>query len=398
MPHSQFRRAEQAPSDEEGEDLEPLEDKTEALTLRSKKTDRAQRKQQLRAAKKQSKPAPRGLLLDLPYELLLEILYLLRPSDLFNLRRAGKGYDAFITSEETRIAQHIVSWRYSCLAQCFRLPVLIRDIQQQQRQLTGHNVDGNNEEADDIDIVPILQSPERQDRLGIHKRPYSHVLPPDPAEVCTCLTCVLRWSALCLIVDFAHWQDDLDRGEPLPTWSRSEPVPEWNRQLLARNADVVRKALSLHRESTPGALAAGSEVVGGLWHARLLEAHLDSTTRANRRHAANKGNKRRRFQMSAADAAAGTDAFLARSGPPTFDFPFHRDNYYMLEAYLPNRAWIENKAKWVYVPATQHDYDIQQVMRWAVDMRGREGGPSWRNLLIRGSWTTSFAVVQAVDE
>ncbi|KAK8036226.1 hypothetical protein PG993_008840 [Apiospora rasikravindrae] len=375
MPHSQFRRAEQAPSDEGEEDeLEPLEDKTEALTLRSKKTDRAQKKQQLRAAKKQSKPAPRGLLLDLPYELLLEILYLLRPSDLFNLRRAGKGYDAFITSEENRIALHVVSWRYSCLVQCFRLPVLIHDIQhrQQQRQDSNDN-DDEYEENDDVDIVPILRSPERQDRLGIHKRPYSHVLPPDPAEVCTCLTCVLRWSALCLIVDFAHWQNDLDRGEPIPHWSRSEPVPEWNRQLLARNADVVRKALSLHRdpETSPGGVA-GAEV-GGLWHARLLEAHLDSTVRAIRRHAANKGNKRRRFAMTASDAASGTDAFLERSGPPTFDFPFHRDNYYMLEAYLPNRAWIEDMEKWVYVPASQHDYDIRQVLRWAVDMRGVRG-------------------------
>ncbi|KAK8054588.1 hypothetical protein PG994_009655 [Apiospora phragmitis] len=367
----------------EEDDLEPLEDKTEALTLRSKKTERAQKKQQLRAAKKQSKPAPRGLLLDLPYELLLEILYLLRPSDLFNLRRAGKGYDAFITSEESRISQHVVSWRYSCLAQCFRLPVLIRDMQQQQQQQqqqtrgdgaadheNGHDEHGEEDDDDiDIDIVSILQSPERQDRLGIHKRPYGHVPPPDPAKVCTCLTCVLRWSALCLVVDFAHWQADLDRGEPIPTWARSEPVPEWNRRLLARNADVVRKALSLNSPSsstTPGG-------VGGLWHARLLEAHLDSTVRANRRHAANKGNKRRRFQMTSQDVAAGTDTFLERSGPPTFDFPFHRDNYYMLEAYLPNRAWIAEKGKWMYLPATQHDYDIQQVLRWAVNMSGKQG-------------------------
>lgn len=379
MPHSQLRRAEQHSSDEEGE-LEPLEDKTEALTLRSKKTERAQKKQQLLAAKQKSKPAPRGLL-DLPYELLLEILYLLRPSDLFNLQRAGKGYNAFITSEELRIAQHVVSWRYSCLAQCFRLPVLIRDMQLQQkwkRQEDGDNNDGENEEAeDDIDILPILQSPERQDRLGIHKRPYSHVPPPDPAEVCTCLTCVLRWSALCLIVDFAHWQTDLDRGEPLPTWTRSEPVPEWNRRLVARNAAVVRKALSLDRPHLGGEGAGAGEgeevgeAVGGLWHARLLETHLDSITRANRRQAANKGNKRRRFQVTAADAASGTDAFLARNGPPTIDFPYHRDNYYMLEAYMPTRAWIAEKERWMYVDAAQHDRDVEQVKRWAVDMRGK---------------------------
>ncbi|KAK8096902.1 hypothetical protein PG999_012846 [Apiospora kogelbergensis] len=304
MPYSHLRKSAQPPSDEEGEDLEPLEDKTEALTLRSKKTERVQKRQQLKA--KKPRPAPHGLLLDLPYELLLDILYLLRPSDIFNLRRAGKGYDAFITSEESRIAQHIVSWRYSCLAQCFRLPVLIRDMQHQHEQGSGSNSNSEEDgEDEDIDIVSILQSSERQDRLGIHKRPYSH---------------------------------DLDQGEPLPSWARNEPVPEWNRRLLARNADV---------------------------------AHLDSTTRANRRHAANKGNKRRRFQMTREDADAGTDAFLERNGPPTFDFPFHRDNYYMLEAYLPNRAWIAEREKWMYVPATQHDYDIQQVKRWAVDMRGK---------------------------
>ncbi|KAK7963887.1 hypothetical protein PG988_010861 [Apiospora saccharicola] len=377
MPHSQLRRGEQPSSDEE-EELEPLEDKTEALTLRSKKTERTQKKQQLLAAKQKAKPAPRGLL-DLPYELLLEILYLLRPSDLFNLRRAGKGYDAFITSEESRIAQHVISWRYSCLAQCFRLPVLIRDMklqqwEQRQQQNDGARNNGENEaaEEDDIDILPILQSPERQDRLGIHKRPYSHVAPPDPAEVCTCLTCVLRWSALCLIVDFAHWQTDLDRGEPLPTWTRSEPVPEWNRRLVARNAAIVRKALSLDGAPNFGAEGGGggaSEAAGGLWHARLLETHLDSITRANRRQAANKGNKRRRFQMTAADVASGTDAFLERNGPPTIDFPYHRDNYYMMEAFMPTRAWFAEKERWMYVDASQHDRDIEQVKRWAVDMR-----------------------------
>ncbi|KAK7995058.1 hypothetical protein PG990_013831 [Apiospora arundinis] len=367
LPSSLLRKSAQLPSDEEDDDLEPLEDKTEALTLRSKKTERAQKRQQLKA--KKPKPTPKGPLLDLPYELLLEILYLLRPSDVFNLRRAAKGYDNFITSEESRIAQQIVSWRYSCLVQCFRLPVLIRDMQNEEKvsEYNKKHHGGNGSEEDDgIDIVAILQSSERQDRLGIHKRPNNHFPPPDPAEVCTCLTCVLRWSALCMIVDFAHWQATLDKFEPLPSWARNEPVPEWNQQLLARNAAVVRKALSIRGSSLTGE-------VGGLWHARLLEAHLDSTVRANRRQAANKGNKRRRFEMTSKDAAAGTDAFLQRKGPPTIDFPFHRDNYYMLEAFLPNRTWIADREGWVYVPATQHDSDIQQVKRWAVDMRGKRG-------------------------
>ncbi|KAI1398600.1 hypothetical protein F4819DRAFT_21213 [Hypoxylon fuscum] len=307
----------------EDEELGELEDKTEALTLRSKRTERARKRQARKVKKGENQPQD---ILSLPFELVLEILALLRPSDVFNLARVSRTFHGFIFQEERRISRLITSWRYVCLEKCFRLPVLMETI--------------------DPSIHALVQSPERQELLTIHKKPYQHVQAPDPAEICTCLTCLLRWSSLCLIVDFAHWQRNLDLGEPIPIIQRGKH-PEWNQTLIASNAAIVRKALH-----------------SPLWHARLLEAHLSSTTRSIRRHAANKGNKRPRFRMSKDEMVSGSDMFLERSGPPSFDFPFHRDNYYMLEAYLPNRGWNADKQKWMYVPAEQHDMDVQYIIKW----------------------------------
>ncbi|KAI0836859.1 hypothetical protein F5Y06DRAFT_95790 [Hypoxylon sp. FL0890] len=308
----------------EDEKLGVLEDKTEALTLRSKRTERARKKQAKRTTKANRQSQD---LLSLPYELMLEILALLRPSDIFNLQRVSRAFRRFILDIERRIARDITRWRYVCLERCFRLPVLMDHI--------------------DPSIQPFVQNPERQGLLTIHKKPYQHIETPDPTEVCTCLTCLLRWSSLCLIVDFAHWQRNLDIGEPIPMIPRGKH-PEWNQTLIASNAAIVRKALH-----------------SPLWHARLLEAHLHSTTRSIARHAANKGNKRRRFRMSKEDLKSGMDLFLERSGPPSFDFPFHRDNYYMLEAYLPNRGWSAEREKWMYMPAEQHEVDIGYILKWA---------------------------------
>jgi hypothetical protein len=220
------------------------------------------------------------------------------------------------------------------LRRCFRLPVLVEHV--------------------DPNIHAALQHEDRQELLAIHKKPYQHVQPPDPARICTCLTCVLRWSALCIAVDFAHWQHHLDAGEPIPMIPRGQQ-PEWNEARIAINADKVWRALRRP-----------------IWHARLLEAHLDSTVRSIRRHAANRGNKRRRFAMSPAEASSGTDTFLEGQGPATLDFPFHRDAYYMLEAYLPNRGWNGDAGRWMYVPAEQHDTDLQYVVLWAQRRAARE--------------------------
>ncbi|KAI0096769.1 hypothetical protein GGR51DRAFT_542790 [Nemania sp. FL0031] len=309
----------------ENEELGVLEDKTEALTLRSKRTQRIRKKQTKKAMK--VKASPGGFLSLLPYELAMDILTLLKPSDLFRLQRTSKPFREFIINEETKLARFISSWRYSCLEKCFRLPVLLADI--------------------DPAIHPLLQIPERQEIMTIHKKPYQHIRSPEPAEVCTCLTCTLRWSALAIIVDFAHWQEHLDKGEPIPMIPRGKS-PEWNQVMIAAHAEIVRKAL-----------------YSPLWHARLLEVHLDSTTRSISRHAANKGNKRRRFRMTEEDVNSGTDTFLARSGPPSFDIPYHRDNYYLLETFMPNRSWSQDFYRWLYVPAEQHDRDIEFVVMWA---------------------------------
>ncbi|KAI1129729.1 hypothetical protein F5Y10DRAFT_237495 [Nemania abortiva] len=307
------------------EELGVLEDKTEALVLNSKRMERIRKKQTRKAMK--VKGSPQGFLSSLPYELVMEIFTLLKPSDLFRLQRTSKPLRNFVISQEARLARAVIKWRYSCLERCFRLPVLLADM--------------------DPAIRCILQTPERQEIMTIHKRPYQHVRPPEPTEVCTCLACTMRWSALAVAVDFAHWQEHLDKGEPIPMIPRGK-FPEWNQTMIAAHAEIVRKAL-----------------YSPLWHARLLEVHLDSTTRSISRHAANKGNKRRRFRMTEEDVNSGTDAFLARSGPPSLDIPFHRDNYYLLETFMPNRSWSQDLSRWLYVPAEQHDRDIEFVVMWA---------------------------------
>ncbi|RYC54588.1 hypothetical protein CHU98_g11621 [Xylaria longipes] len=316
----------------EDEELGVLEDKTEALTLRSKRTERARKKQTRKARK--AKDSPHGFLSILPYELLMEIFTLLQPSDLFRLQRTSKSLKSFIAQEETRIARAVTKLRYSCLEQCFRLPVLLANV--------------------DPAIHHYLQTTERQEILTIHRRPYQHINSPEPTEVCTCLTCTLRWFALAITVDFAHWQDYLDEGEPIPMVPRGKS-PEWNQAIINAQATIVRKAL-----------------YSPLWHACLLEAHLNSTTRSIRRHAANKGNKRRRFRMTEEDVNSGTDAFLARSGPPSLDFPYHRDNYYLLETFMPNRSWSKEYSRWLFVPASQHDRDIEFIVMWAERRRKAE--------------------------
>ena len=132
--------------------------------------------------------------------------------------------------------------------------------------------------------------------------------------------------------------------------------PVWNQKLVKANAEVVSRAM---REP--------------IWYACILEAHLGYTVRAIRRHSENKGNKRRRFRMTKEDERAGTDLFLERSGPPTVDFPFHRDNYYLLEAYLPNRGWNGDEARWMYMDARQHDADVARLAEWYGRQRQQAG-------------------------
>lgn len=308
------------------------------LKVFSKKSER-QRKKQL---KRGNKAIFSLTLLDLPFDVLIHVVSYLRPSDVFRLSRTCHPLHSFLLEEHpSRIARSIIQWRYSCLEKCIRLPVLVSDIQDVYRD--------------------ALQDHERLKGHDIRRRPYyQHVKPPDPDLVCTCLTCVLRWNVLGLAVDFSYWQDKLDSNEPVPMIPRGRQ-PEWNAKLLDSHAAVVEKAIF------PSLQGAAST----LWYAVILEAHLDSTVRAIRRHSANKFNKRKRFLMTPQDAASGTDEFLQLKGPPSLDFPFHRDNYYMLEAYLPNRSWFSEDGRWGYMPAEQHEKDIEQLRKWVLWRRSR---------------------------
>ncbi|CAG8956748.1 hypothetical protein HYFRA_00011137 [Hymenoscyphus fraxineus] len=318
-----MRNSKSIPSEELSE---PLVDTTAALPLRSKRTERKQKKRHL---KQEMASQPQATMMDLPSEILLDILSNLRPSDVIRLSRVNKGLRNYIKDDQSRIAAKLIDFRYPVLARCFPLPVLLE------------NVDKSFHSA-------LLDSERQSTHLHIHKKPYQHVQTPDPHNICTCLTCILAWNNLCLLVDFGHWQKNLDAGDPIPMLRRGE-VPTWNQNLISFNASVVEKALQ-----------------NSLWYARILEYHLKSTIGSIRRHGNNAGNKRRRFRMTPEHAAAETDEFLTRNGPPSLDFPFHRDNYYMLEAYLPNRGWNSDVGEWRYMPNTQHDRDVEFVKAWTV--------------------------------
>lgn len=319
VPLTKAARAKEATAEEE-----PLVDTTAALPLRSKRLERLQKKRhQKEAASKQH-----ATIFDLPSEIILDILTLLRPSGIFNLSRVCHGLQDFILKDASRIAGSVIADRYPILTKCFPLPVLLENV--------------------DKEAHSALLDEERQVKhLHIHKKPYQHIQTPDPHTICTCLTCMLAWNNLCLLVDFAHWQHNLEQGEPIPIAPRGKN-PKWNQKLITSHAFIVQKAL-----------------YNPLWYARILEQHLKSTVSSIRRHGNNAGNKRRRFRMTIEDAMAGNDKFLSRSGPPSMDFPFHRDSYYMLEAYLPNRGWNSEGGGWVYMPATQHERDVEFVKAWA---------------------------------
>ncbi|KIW05337.1 uncharacterized protein PV09_03856 [Verruconis gallopava] len=319
------------------DEIEPLVDLTQDLQLNSKKLERLRKRQQKRA-ERGCRYASHSIL-DLPYELLLKVLELLRPSDVLRLSRTCKAFHDFLRCEEETIARKIINHRYVAISKCFLLPVLLREL--------------------DARTQNILRDEERQEIVNLKKRPFQHIKSPDPSFLCTCMTCLLRWNSLNLIVDWNYWQDNLDKGEPIPMIARGK-CPEWNALLIEDNASYVLKALERP-----------------LWHALLFERHLDSMVRSISRQKANRGNKRKRFEMTAEDEASGTDVFLEREGPPTLELPFHRDQYYLLETYMPNRGWNSDQRRWMYVPAEQHETDVTIAVRffqWREQQKSRNRG------------------------
>jgi hypothetical protein len=278
------------PSDDET----PIEDKTAALTLNNKRTERLKRKTEARQRKRDAIVT----LTKLPTELLLETLKYLRPRDVLAFSLACCRFHSLVAANAGVIGDALIQRRYGILAQCLPTPKLLADVEPS--------------------VQTLLTNPARQMQLGVHSRPYQHIQPPDASQLCTCLTCILTWNNLGLVLDFAHWQPYLDSGTPIPIIPRGQ-TPEWNRELVARNASIARKA-----------------VENSLWHAAILALHLNSTIRAIRRHSKNTGNKRTHVDMTAADAASGTDNFLAKHGPLSLEFPYQRDEYYMLYAMTPS--------------------------------------------------------------
>ncbi|CAI6341952.1 unnamed protein product [Periconia digitata] len=305
------------------DDEEPLEDKTGALSLHSKRTERQQKKQTKRDRKREAIVN----LTKLPTELILECLKLLTPGDVLIFGAVNRRFRSLVSRNFKVIGDAIIRERYAILSQCFPLPKLLTQIDPTARD--------------------ALVNPQRQQMLAIHHKPYRHVRPLDPTVVCSCITCFMLWNNLCLALDFAHWQDNLDLGKPLPIIPRGQS-PEWNEKLVQSYVRIVRKAL-----------------YNSLWHARILELHLDSTIRAIRRHAENKGNQRKHVEMTDEEAGSGTDVFLAKPGPLSLEFPYTRDDYDMLEAYLPNRWWTRNSGhnRWIYTIAGKHEQDLEHVMR-----------------------------------
>ncbi|KAI4679116.1 uncharacterized protein J4E88_006409 [Alternaria novae-zelandiae] len=305
------------------DDDEPLEDKTAALTLKNKKTERMKRKN---ATRQQKRDAIVNIT-KLPTELILETLKYLLPHDVLEFSFVNRRFHSIVEANANVIGDAIIARRYNILIKCLPTPRLLADV--------------------DAPIQTLLIDPARQKQLSIHNRPYQHIQSPDPHQLCTCLTCILTWNNLGLVLDFAHWQNHLDTGTPIPIIPRGQS-PQWNQELVARNAHIARKAVD-----------------NSLWHAAILERHLESTTQAIRRHSKNRGNKRVHVEMTEADAAQETDAFLAKHGPPSLEFPYQRDEYYMLEAYLPNRWWRKQEAYWFYTINGQHERDLELVQRFA---------------------------------
>jgi hypothetical protein len=143
--------------------------------------------------------------------------------------------------------------------------------------------------------------------------------------------------------------------------------PSWNTFLTHNHASRVLKSLfhPLHR-------------------ALHLQSHLSTTTRTILRSSTLRHKSRpptllppsnRLYRLSSSDIALESDAFLSRSGPPNFEFPFTRDNYYMLLSYLPNRRWVsvkgEGEGGWIYYGAL-HENDLGWAGRMYEVERGRD--------------------------
>lgn len=308
----------------ESSDDEMLIDNTKPIALRSRKTSRLKRKLERKSQKEAMKPH----LLSLSPELLLHILSYLRPSDIFRFERICRATHLFIRHHDAALAKAIAAYRYPILTQCFPRPVLLENV--------------------DPAYHAALLDDKRQTQLSLHRRPYLHIPSHDARLLCSCLTCVLAWNNLCLLVDLAYWTEtSIAHRKPIRTIPRGQNTA-WNVALLQEHAAVVRRALK-----------------SPLWHLAILQRHLRTTVFTIRRYAPKDTDSPPTFGLTDEDVALETDAFCARTGPPSYEFPLHRDTYYALQTYLPNRGWNKVEGRWKYQPADQHFTDLRWVQEMA---------------------------------
>ncbi|EME40243.1 hypothetical protein DOTSEDRAFT_74894 [Dothistroma septosporum NZE10] len=308
------------------DDDEPLIDTTEAIPLKSKKTERMQKRMQKKLRKTKVTSDTKNFL-ELPSELLEQVLSYLRPSDIFGLMLLNKSTQQYVLDNEHSIARDVLNLRYWSLSRSFHKPLALREVEPvAQASLLTKNY---------------------QEKLVIHSK-YQHIPKFEEHKICTCMTCVQAWNNLCVILDLHHFQNHLDRREGIPMIQRGRS-PEWNTELLESNALAVDKAVD-----------------SPLAFARIMQFHLDTIVRTLNRpiHVGKKTveQKKKLYHLTAADTASGTDTFLERSGRPTYQIPFHRDNYYSLDAYVPNRKWSKEQERWQYWQT--HDVDLERIVRW----------------------------------
>ncbi|KAK1066359.1 hypothetical protein LTR74_007246 [Friedmanniomyces endolithicus] len=344
------RRAGRKPTIAENE--EPLVDTTAAMAKNSKKTRRLQKQQQKRHQRAVARDRPASFL-DLPAELLQEILGYLRPSDVFRLQLLNSATRDFIQQNERAIAKDIMDRRYWVLQRCFPLPIRLEEVDEHTRL--------------------ALLNPRREKMTEIHKKPYQHIKPLDPREVCSCPSCLVAWNNLNVALDFAYFQGHLNHREPIPMIPRGSS-PKWNSELTEAHARIVERAIS-----------------SPLTYATILEIHLDSTVSTllrqvrfppqTRVHQHNKMISTKTFhpstlyQVTERDAN-GSDEFLERDGAlvrPSYDVPFNRDNYYSLLAYVPNRKWSKDERRWLYYARGAHERDLEWTRRWFLPKAGDDG-------------------------
>nr|OQO23704.1 hypothetical protein B0A51_09941 [Rachicladosporium sp. CCFEE 5018] len=333
-PSGGSRRSRRILSSDEND--EELIDTTAALTLRSKKT--------LRIAKRRTKPKKTiarpvvASFLELPSELLQEVFSHLAVADIHRLARTSRDLRDFILEHESSIARDIISLRYPILAKCFPLPVTFDKLPPEHHE--------------------ALLSPAHQSRLLLSLKPYAqHVPPPSPRTICSCVSCTFAWINLAIVTDLAHWQTNLNTREPIPMIKRGEQ-PEWNVELLAQTKRTLERTLT-----------------SPLVYATILERHLHTTSSTIlRRSLFTKVRpvlpEHRPYFLSHSEVL--TDAFLERKGRDNFEPPFHRDNYYNIEAYVPNRKWSKTEERWIYFAQGQHERDLEWA-RARFEWEGREG-------------------------